>query len=200
MDPEAVPRNFHFRLKFNPGQASPTTSPCSLPVVNRQLHKRTSNPPRDSHYAVPHPPGAATAQQATLLRQVRTLSRNLPALAVASSQLTRFRRRTFTTLSPLRPSLTPLRRPSAFTSFTPAPTPATSTGAAIADVVPTGAVSSHPSLAGALQMRFDPRNTMNGHTRLVQKRRHGFLYRMKTKTGRRILLRRRLKGRRNVAW
>ncbi|UNI19624.1 hypothetical protein JDV02_005802 [Purpureocillium takamizusanense] len=109
--------------------------------------------------------------------------------------------RTFTTLSPLRPSLTPLRRPTALTSFTPAPTLATpTTGAATADLVPAGAVSSHPALGGALQMRFGPRNTMNGHTRLVQKRRHGFLYRMKSKTGRRILLRRRLKGRRNVGW
>ncbi|KAJ6440046.1 ribosomal protein l34 domain-containing protein [Purpureocillium lavendulum] len=111
-------------------------------------------------------------------------------------------RRTFTTLSPLRPSLTPLRRPGALTSFTPAPTPATSVtpGGVAADVVPAGAVSSHPAFGGALQMRFGPRNTMNGHTRLVQKRRHGFLYRMKSKTGRRILMRRRIKGRRNVAW
>ncbi|KND91826.1 50S ribosomal protein L34 [Tolypocladium ophioglossoides CBS 100239] len=103
--------------------------------------------------------------------------------------------RTFTTLSPLRPTLTPTRRPSCMTSFTPTPTTTTTA----ADVVPTSAVSSHPALSG-LQLRFGPRNTMNGHTRLIQKRRHGFLYRMRSKTGRRIILRRKMKGRRHVAW
>ncbi|GAB0138955.1 hypothetical protein EsDP_00007174 [Epichloe bromicola] len=102
---------------------------------------------------------------------------------------------TFTTLSPLRPSLTPLRRPNALTSFTP--TPAASAAEA-ADVVSRSAVSSHPSLCG-LQMRFGPRNTMNGHTRLVQKRRHGFLHRMRSRTGRKIIWRRRLKGRKQLA-
>ncbi|PNY29553.1 50S ribosomal protein L34 [Tolypocladium capitatum] len=104
--------------------------------------------------------------------------------------------RSFTTLSPLRPSLTPTRRPGCMAGFTPTPTTTTT---AAADVVPTGAVSSHPALSG-LQLRFGPRNTMNGHTRLVQKRRHGFLYRMRSKTGRRIILRRKMKGRRHVAW
>lgn len=103
--------------------------------------------------------------------------------------------RSFTTLSPLRPTLTPTRRPGCMTSFTPMPTTSTSA----ADVVPASAVSSHPALSG-LQLRFGPRNTMNGHTRLIQKRRHGFLYRMRSKTGRRIILRRKMKGRRHVAW
>lgn len=94
------------------------------------------------------------------------------------------------TLAPLRPSLTPLRRAGAGAGLAPA---------AGADVVAAEAVSAHPALGGALQLRFGPRNTMNGHTRLVQKRRHGFLHRMRSKTGRRILQRRRLKGRRNVA-
>jgi large subunit ribosomal protein L34 len=41
---------------------------------------------------------------------------------------------------------------------------------------------------------------MNGHTRLVQKRRSGFLVRQRSRTGRKILQRRRIKGRRNLAW
>ncbi|TQS31407.1 hypothetical protein Golomagni_08311 [Golovinomyces magnicellulatus] len=100
--------------------------------------------------------------------------------------------RTFTSLAPHRPSLTPLRITS----------PATATAApslsAEFDLVAKDAVSSHPSLM-TQQLRFGPRNTMNGHTRLVQKRRHGFLYRMRSRTGRMILRRRKLKGRRSVA-
>ncbi|KAF7563394.1 hypothetical protein G7046_g754 [Stylonectria norvegica] len=103
--------------------------------------------------------------------------------------------RTFTTLVPLRPSLTPataaLRRSVLPTSFTPS-----ATGAA--DIVPVSAISAHPALGG-LQIRCGPRNTMNGATRLVQKRRHGFLYRMRSRTGRKILARRRIKGRKNIA-
>ncbi|KAL6879097.1 hypothetical protein J3F83DRAFT_725045 [Trichoderma novae-zelandiae] len=109
--------------------------------------------------------------------------------------------RTFTCLSPLRPTLTSTFRPAATTVFTPSPTTAASMtpSGASADVVPATAVSSHPALQG-LQLRFGPRNTMNGHTRLVQKRRHGWLKRTRSKTGRRILQRRKLKGRRHVAW
>ncbi|KAM0252794.1 hypothetical protein ACHAQJ_007582 [Trichoderma viride] len=104
--------------------------------------------------------------------------------------------RTFTCLSPLRPTLTSTFRPN--NSFAPSPTAASA--AETADVVPKTALSSHPSLQGALQLRFGPRNTMNGHTRLVQKRRHGWLKRTRSKSGRRILQRRKLKGRRHVAW
>ncbi|TFB04093.1 hypothetical protein CCMA1212_004039 [Trichoderma ghanense] len=111
--------------------------------------------------------------------------------------------RTYTCLSPLRPTLTSTFRPTT-TTFTPSPTTTTSSSstpseAASADVVPAAAVSAHPALQG-LQLRFGPRNTMNGHTRLVQKRRHGWLKRTRSKTGRRILQRRKLKGRRHVAW
>ncbi|KAG6041145.1 hypothetical protein E4U41_005869 [Claviceps citrina] len=104
--------------------------------------------------------------------------------------------RTFTTLSPIRPSLTPLRPANALLpAFAP---PSGCVAAETADLVPRGAVSSHPALA-ALQVRFGPRNTMNGHTRLVQKRRHGFLCRMRSRTGRKIIWRRRLKGRTQLA-
>ncbi|KAG6007233.1 hypothetical protein E4U21_006252 [Claviceps maximensis] len=107
--------------------------------------------------------------------------------------------RTFTTLSPLRPSLTPLRHANNVLSrFSPPTSSASPASVETADLVPRSAVSSHPALWG-LQMRFGPRNTMNGHTRLVQKRRHGFLCRMRSRTGRKILWRRRAKGRKQLA-
>uniref|UniRef100_A0A093V814 Large ribosomal subunit protein bL34m n=1 Tax=Talaromyces marneffei PM1 TaxID=1077442 RepID=A0A093V814_TALMA len=37
-------------------------------------------------------------------------------------------------------------------------------------------------------------------SRLVQKRRHGFLARLRTRTGRKIIMRRRLKGRKDLSW
>ncbi|CAM1507919.1 Fc.00g047670.m01.CDS01 [Cosmosporella sp. VM-42] len=124
---------------------------------------------------------------ATLLQSLTRLAR--PTLTKNLTQPTR----TFTTFTPLRPSLTPstlaIRRTALPTSFTP-------TGAA--DLVPTSAISAHPAL-GDLQIRCGPRNTMNGATRLVQKRRHGFLYRMRSRTGRKILQRRRIKGRKYIA-
>ncbi|KAL6902467.1 hypothetical protein GGI43DRAFT_402029 [Trichoderma evansii] len=120
-----------------------------------------------------------------------------PLLAPRISPLSQ---RTFSCLSPLRPTLTSTFRPN--NSFTPSPTAAAASPAdtTTADVVPKTALSLHPSLQGAMQLRFGPRNTMNGHTRLVQKRRHGWLKRTRSKTGRRILQRRKLKGRRHVAW
>ncbi|KAH7151977.1 hypothetical protein B0J13DRAFT_522296 [Dactylonectria estremocensis] len=124
-----------------------------------------------------------------MFRSVTHLAR--PGLAKPLSQSPR----TFTTLVPLRPSLSPLtpaiRRTALPTSFTPST-------AGAADVVPVSAISAHPALGG-LQIRCGPRNTMNGHTRLVQKRRHGFLYRQRSRTGRKILMRRRIKGRKNIA-
>ncbi|ATY62362.1 ribosomal L34 [Cordyceps militaris] len=96
---------------------------------------------------------------------------------------------------PLRPSLyaNTMRRPSAMTCFTPLPS---TTAAAAVDVVAPSAISAHPALAGgASQIRCGPRNTMNGATRLVQKRRHGYLGRTRTRTGRAILKRRRQKRR-----
>ncbi|CAH0020986.1 unnamed protein product [Clonostachys rhizophaga] len=100
--------------------------------------------------------------------------------------------RTFTSFTPLRPTLQPQPafRPNV-TSFTPSVTES-----AAADVVPNSAITSNPALGS---VRFGPRNTMNGHTRLVQKRRHGFLARKRSRTGRKILQRRRNKGRRQLA-
>ncbi|KAF4120698.1 large subunit ribosomal protein L34 [Geosmithia morbida] len=104
--------------------------------------------------------------------------------------------RTFTTFTPLRPTVLPgvSFRPSTFTPTSTSAAP----NAAVADLVPTSSVTSHPALQH-MGIRFGPRNTMNGHTRLVQKRRSGFLTRRRDRTGRKILLRRRIKGRRELA-
>ncbi|KAI0893313.1 hypothetical protein F4806DRAFT_476589 [Annulohypoxylon nitens] len=109
-------------------------------------------------------------------------------------------KRTFSSLPSLRPTL--LAPNSVFrtstptqTSFTPLLTP--STDGTIADVVPKSAVTSHPSLAGvATQLRFGPQpGTMERTSRLKRKRTHGFLSRLRTRNGRKILQRRRSKGR-----
>ncbi|UZP41859.1 hypothetical protein NXS19_009675 [Fusarium pseudograminearum] len=125
----------------------------------------------------------------TMFSSITRLARPVLTKSLAQSP------RTFTTLVPLRPSLTPMngaiRRSVLPSSFTPSV-------AASADIVPSSAITEHPALGG-MQIRCGPRNTMNGHTRLVQKRRHGFLVRKRSKTGRRILLRRKIKGRRNIA-
>lgn len=57
------------------------------------------------------------------------------------------------------------------------------------------APSWHPALA-ALQLRFARRNNMNNWTHLKRKRRVGFLARIRTRLGRKILERRRARGRR----
>ncbi|KAJ4141930.1 hypothetical protein NW754_014719 [Fusarium falciforme] len=123
----------------------------------------------------------------TMFRSVTRLARPVLASPLAQSP------RTFTTLVPLRPSLTPstVRRTVLPSSFTPST-------AASADLVPSSAISAHPAM-GDMQIRCGPRNTMNGATRLVQKRRHGFLYRTRSRTGRKILWRRKLKGRKHIA-
>jgi large subunit ribosomal protein L34 len=54
-------------------------------------------------------------------------------------------------------------------------------------------ISTHPALAG-IQVRNGPRNTYDPSHR-VRKRRHGFLARKKSRTGRAILVRRRVKKR-----
>ncbi|KAK0383715.1 hypothetical protein NLU13_9626 [Sarocladium strictum] len=126
----------------------------------------------------------------SLTRSVTRLARPIAASAVPQSS------RTFTTFTPLRPTLSSSPslaiRPN-LTSFTP---PAASCSA---DLVPKTAISAHPALCD-MQVRCGPRNTMNGHTRLIQKRRSGFLARMRSKTGRKILMRRRVKNRKRMAW
>jgi len=96
--------------------------------------------------------------------------------------------RTFTSLrGPSRPSIFPS---STFRPTLLSNDPAGTVGAI--DLLPN--ISSHPALA-TTQIRCAPRNTYNP-SHFVRKRRHGFLSRLKTRTGRMTLARRRAKGRR----
>ncbi|KAI1169072.1 hypothetical protein F5B18DRAFT_645937 [Nemania serpens] len=63
------------------------------------------------------------------------------------------------------------------------------------DIVPRSAITTHPALAGPQQIRCGPRPTMARTSRLVRKRRHGFLSRLRTRNGRRTLQRRKDKKR-----
>ncbi|KAI1689748.1 Ribosomal protein L34 [Pyrenophora tritici-repentis] len=60
-----------------------------------------------------------------------------------------------------------------------------------------GKISQHPGL-GSMQIRCGPRDTYNP-SHLVRKRRHGFLSRIRTKKGRKLLMRRLKKGRWNLS-
>ncbi|KAI0112631.1 hypothetical protein F4776DRAFT_344144 [Hypoxylon sp. NC0597] len=112
-------------------------------------------------------------------------------------------RRTFSSLPSLRPTILAssntnsiFRSPSAsnglLTAFTPSPT---STSGITLDLVPKTSVTSHPSLSLGAQVRFGPRPTMARTSRLVRKRRHGFLSRVRSHNGRKTLQRRKEKKR-----
>lgn len=60
-----------------------------------------------------------------------------------------------------------------------------------------GKISTHPGL-GSLQLRCGPRDTYNP-SHLVRKRRHGFLSRLRTRKGRKTIMRRLNKGRWNIS-
>lgn len=57
---------------------------------------------------------------------------------------------------------------------------------------------SQPSLSSLLQVRGAKRDTFNPSHR-VRKRRHGFLARLRSRTGRMVLMRRKLKGRNTLS-
>ncbi|KAI0533466.1 hypothetical protein GGR58DRAFT_486676 [Xylaria digitata] len=116
-------------------------------------------------------------------------------------------RRTFSSLPHLRPSIlapnSTVFRPcnSGNTLLSRLPTiTASSTGIAsspegVLDVVPTSFITAHPALAGPQQIRCGPRPTMARTSRLVRKRRHGFLSRIRTRNGQKTLQRRKDKKR-----
>ncbi|ROT43220.1 hypothetical protein SODALDRAFT_336659 [Sodiomyces alkalinus F11] len=120
----------------------------------------------------------------------------LPTTQTANSSS----KRLFSSFVPLRPTLsarpTVFARPTAspFAPAFPTPTITDTTSSITADLVPKTSITAHPALALS-QIRCGPRNTMNRNTRLIQKRRHGFVSRMKTKSGRKIIKRRKAKGR-----
>ncbi|KUI71482.1 50S ribosomal protein L34 [Cytospora mali] len=121
--------------------------------------------------------------------------------------------RSFSSLPSLRPSTSSpssifTRRstalpPSIFTPTSAAPAAAGALGdVAVADIVPTTAITSNPALASiGSQIRCGPRNYMNMNrpSRLIRQRRHGFLSRIRTKTGRKMLQRRKSKGRKMLS-
>jgi large subunit ribosomal protein L34 len=60
-----------------------------------------------------------------------------------------------------------------------------------------GKISASAAFAGT-QIRCGPRDTYNP-SHIVRKRRHGFLSRLRTKKGRKLLMRRLVKGRTNLS-
>ncbi|KAF2255371.1 hypothetical protein BU26DRAFT_448744 [Trematosphaeria pertusa] len=102
--------------------------------------------------------------------------------------------RSISLLAPRRPVLPVSSTPSAL------PTPGSATAPAIpsADALDlVSKISSHPAL-GSIQIRCGPRDTYNP-SHLVRKRRHGFLSRIRTKKGRKLIMRRLKKGRWNLS-
>jgi large subunit ribosomal protein L34 len=73
--------------------------------------------------------------------------------------------------------------------------PSTAASSETLDLV--GRISAHPGL-GSMQIRCGPRDTYNP-SHIVRKRRHGFLSRIRTKKGRKLLMRRIKKGRWNLS-
>ncbi|KAK3327623.1 hypothetical protein B0T19DRAFT_422281 [Cercophora scortea] len=120
--------------------------------------------------------------------------------------------RTFTNLPSLRPTLLhPSPTSTSTTTFRSTATPLAwlpSTSTAVDtlsedspfyDLAPKSSVSAHPAFANVgSQVRFAPRPTMSNASRLIQKRRHGFLSRIRTKKGRNTLTRRSVKGRKRL--
>lgn len=101
---------------------------------------------------------------------------------------TNFFNRTFTSITPLRPTIFA-------NSFRPSPTVSIQTtpetAATTLDLLPK--ISAHPALSST-QVRCGPRNTFSP-SHFVRKRRHGFLSRLRTRKGRALLQRRKAKKR-----
>ncbi|KAL5379095.1 hypothetical protein DPSP01_008727 [Paraphaeosphaeria sporulosa] len=124
-----------------------------------------------------------SAAPASLLTPAATSRFSMPSSA-----------RSISLLAPRRPML---QNPA--TGFT-LPTPGSATSPAIpsAEALDLASkISAHPAI-GSMQIRCGPRDTYNP-SHLVRKRRHGFLSRIRTKKGRKLLMRRLKKGRWNLS-
>ncbi|KAK3325534.1 hypothetical protein B0H66DRAFT_127782 [Apodospora peruviana] len=111
--------------------------------------------------------------------------------------------RSFSYLPSLRPTIFGTSLRSNTPSSSPSqllPTTTIDGPSVLLDLVPKSAISAHPAFAGVgTQIRCGPRPTMSNASRLIQKRRHGFLSRIRTNKGRKMLAARRAKGRRRLA-
>ncbi|CCC09084.1 hypothetical protein SMACR_03087 [Sordaria macrospora] len=134
----------------------------------------------------------------------RIFSSVLQAAFRPSAFLPKTATRSFSILPSLRPTFSSpstttivFRAPQAITAPSASSSVTTGLDGEVLDVLSASSlVSSHPALSGlGSQIRCGPRPTMSGATRLVQKRRHGFLSRIKTKNGQKTLKRRLAKGR-----
>ncbi|KAL1869716.1 hypothetical protein VTK73DRAFT_2957 [Phialemonium thermophilum] len=148
--------------------------------------------------------------------QLRTSYRHVPqrtAVRCAAWVPSFSNSRMFSSLPSLRPTL-PTNRlsagPLAFRPTTctpnhvsrlqPSATEGAEVGGEVLDLISRAALTGHPAFAGAgVQIRCGPRATLVRTSRLVQKRRHGFLSRARTKKGRQLLTRRRIKGRKRLS-
>ncbi|KAI1847217.1 hypothetical protein JX265_013342 [Neoarthrinium moseri] len=170
--------------------------------------------PRRSPLAKPSRISPTTAQYSTMApitssARVALSRATCSARTATANTQCLFTKRTFTTLPTLRPTLNcPSRTSGVFRQSTPSLSLSPSilstassedaTGATL-DLVPRGAITSHPALGVGSQIRCGPRPTMAKTSRLIRKRRHGFLSRVRTRTGRRTLQRRRTKGRHTLS-
>ncbi|KAH7355869.1 ribosomal protein L34-domain-containing protein [Pyrenochaeta sp. MPI-SDFR-AT-0127] len=131
---------------------------------------------------------ARSASNATRLRP------GIVHMAAPQKQGDLQRGRSISLLSPRRPILARTCSPSTLTA--PGTIPSSlSFSPETLDLA--GKISSHPGI-GCMQIRCGPRDTYNP-SHLVRKRRHGFLSRIRTKKGRKMIMRRLKKGRWNLS-
>ncbi|KAK2752320.1 hypothetical protein FQN55_007360 [Onygenales sp. PD_40] len=140
--------------------------------------------------------------RATALRPAKFLLESLPRQSAplnATSQLRTFshllQRRaapTPTLSSSILPRLLQQQTPTTTTTITAQSTPTTTITATALSLTSTRPFSASAALGG-------PRDTYRP-SRRVQKRRHGYLARLKSQSGRKILARRRAKGRKYLSW
>ena len=97
-------------------------------------------------------------------------------------------------LNARRPMLSASSMPSTLSAPGTASSAATSSSETL-DIM--GKISASPTFAG-VQFRCGPRDTYNP-SHFGRKRRHGFLSRLRTKKGRKLLMRRLTKGRTNLS-